>query len=38
VKKRRQQLGLTGSRKNMKTLDPKEAEQLVLDQMDRDPA
>jgi hypothetical protein len=29
---------LTGSRKTMKALDPKEAEQLVLDQMDRDPA
>ncbi|KIM43482.1 hypothetical protein M413DRAFT_443403 [Hebeloma cylindrosporum] len=38
VKKRRQQLGLTGSRKTMKTLDSKEAEQLVLDQMDCDPA
>ena len=38
IKKRRQQLGLTGSRKTMKTLDPKEAEQLVLDQMDHDPA
>ncbi|KAF8967102.1 hypothetical protein BDZ97DRAFT_1903511 [Flammula alnicola] len=38
VKKRRQQLGLVGSRKTMKTIDPKEAEQLVLDQMDRDPA
>ena len=36
MKKRRQQLGLTGSRKTMKTLNPKEAKQLVLDQMDRD--
>lgn len=38
VKKRRQELGLVGSRKKMKMLDPKEAEQLVLDQMDLDPA
>jgi hypothetical protein len=38
VKKRRQELGLSGSRKTMKMLDPREAEQLVLDQMDHDPA
>lgn len=38
VKKRRMQLGLTGSRKTMKMLDPKEAEQLVLDEMDNDAA
>ncbi|KDR70412.1 hypothetical protein GALMADRAFT_230064 [Galerina marginata CBS 339.88] len=36
VKKRRKELGLVGSRTTMKMLDPKEAEQLVLDQMDRD--
>ncbi|KAF8811204.1 hypothetical protein BYT27DRAFT_7221594 [Phlegmacium glaucopus] len=38
VKKHWQQLGLTGSQKTMKMLDPTEAEQLVLDQMDHDPA
>jgi hypothetical protein len=38
VKKHRMQLGLTGSRKTMKMLDPKEAEQLVLDEMDNDAA
>jgi hypothetical protein len=38
IKKRHQQLGLTGSRKTMKTLHPKEAEQLVLDQIDLNPA
>jgi hypothetical protein len=38
VKKRRAQLGLAGSRKTMKVLDPKEAEQLVLDEMDNDAA
>ena len=38
IKLHRQQLGLTGSRKTMKMLDPKEAEQLVLDQIDRDAA
>lgn len=36
VKKRHMELGLTGSRKTMKILDPKEAEQLVLDEMDND--
>lgn len=38
VKLRRTQLGLLGSRKTMKMLDPKEAEQLVLDEMDNDAA
>ncbi|KAK2459393.1 hypothetical protein APHAL10511_008591 [Amanita phalloides] len=38
VKKRRKQLGLVASRKTMKMLDPIEAEQIVLDQMDDDPA
>jgi len=38
VKKRRQELGLTGSRKTMKELNSTEAQQLVLDQMDNDPA
>ena len=38
IKKHRQQLGLTSSRATMKKLDPTAAEQLVLDQMDRDPA
>ena len=38
VKKRHTQLGLTGSRKTMEMLDPKEAEQLVLDEMDNDAA
>lgn len=37
VKKRRLQLGLVGSRSNMKKISEKEAEQLVLDQMDEDP-
>ncbi|KAF8238077.1 hypothetical protein L208DRAFT_1375366 [Tricholoma matsutake] len=36
VKKCRMELGLMGSRKTMKILDPKEAEQLVLDEMDND--
>ncbi|KAF8714408.1 hypothetical protein AX14_012714 [Amanita brunnescens Koide BX004] len=38
IKKRREQLGLVGSRKTMKIIDAKEAEQLILDQMDDDVA
>ena len=36
IRKCRDQIGLTGSRKTVKTLNPKEAEQLVMDQMDAD--
>ncbi|KAF8236371.1 hypothetical protein L208DRAFT_1457659 [Tricholoma matsutake] len=38
VKKCHMELGLMGSRKTMKILDPKEAEQLVLNKMDNDAA
>jgi hypothetical protein len=38
VKKHQQQLGLFGSQKKIKMIDLKEAEQLVLDQMDLNPA
>ena len=38
VKKCCMELGLTGSRKTRKILDPKEAEQLVLNEMDNDAA
>lgn len=38
VKRRRNELGLTGSRTNTKNMPRQEAEQLVLDQMDKDPS
>jgi hypothetical protein len=38
VKRRRGQLGLTGSRTTTKIMPRQEAEQLVLDQMDKDPS
>jgi hypothetical protein len=38
VKRRRKELGLHGSRATMKTIDPSEAEQLVIKAMDKDPA
>ncbi|KAH9479297.1 hypothetical protein JR316_0007886 [Psilocybe cubensis] len=38
VQKRRMELGLQSSRKTLKLIDSNEAEQLVIDQMDLDPA
>jgi hypothetical protein len=38
VKRRRKELDLKGSGSTMRTIDPATAEQLVIDQMDKDPA
>jgi len=38
VKRRRKEIGLHGSGATMKTIDPSEAEQLVVKALDKDPA
>ena len=38
IKRRRKELGLHGSKTTMKTIDPSEAQQLVIKAMDKDPA